>query len=243
MSSLEDNKMATASSKPTPPKNASNVSIKHIQLDKSQSTMLAVIAGTVVLVIFFLFGTKAMISKGLYQRRVINARNQVVDQLKTNYDNAQKLVNQYQVFASQDPNMLGGSATGNGNLDGDNAQLTLDALPSTYDAPALATSLEKIMTGRNVMIDSISVTDDPTTNSDQPEASPQVKQITFNFSGTTDFNTAAQLLQDFERSIRPFDLNTLNISGTDNALKLTVGMTTDFQPAKSLDLTPTKVVK
>lgn len=231
----------------TPPKtkasSSKNVSVKHLQLDKSQQSMLAVIAATVVIVVFCLFATKAMIVKGLYQRRVLNARHQVVSQLKSNYDSAQKLVNQYQVFADQDPNMLGGSATGGGNLDGDNARITLDSLPSTYDAPALATSLEKIMTGRHVTIDSISVTDDPVANSDKAQASPAVKTITFNFEGTADYNTAAKLLQDFERSIRPFDLNSLEISGTDNAMKLTVGMTTDFQPPKSLDLTPTKEVK
>jgi|SRR5579862_1040880 len=219
------------------------VSVKHQQLDKSQSTILAVIAGTVVVVIFGLFAIKSEISTGLYQRRALNARHQVADQLKSNYDAAQKLVTQYQVFAAEDPNILGGSISGTGNLDGDNARIVLDALPSKYDAPALATSVEKVMTGRNVTIDSISVTDDPANNSDTPVAQPAPKPISFSFEGNTDYATAASLLQDFERSIRPFDLNTLEIVGSDSNLHLTVGMTTYFQPAKSLDLTATKEVK
>lgn len=219
------------------------VSVKHVQLNKNQSTMLAVVALAVVLVIFGLFATKSMISEGLYQRRVLDAKRAVASQLQSNYTAAKKLVSQYGVFASQDPNILGGSATGNGPTDGDNARIVLDALPSTYDAPALATSVEKIMSDLNVTIDSISVTDDPSVNPDTPQANPQAKPITFNFEATTSFDVAGKLLQDFERSIRPFDLNTLEITGTDSSMRLNVGMTTYYQPAKSLNLTPTKEVQ
>jgi hypothetical protein len=219
------------------------VSVKHVQIDKSQSTMLAVIVGAVVISMFGLFATKALISKGVYQRRALHARRQVVDQLKKNYDSAQSLFTQYKVFADQDPNILGGTVDGKSDKDGDNARIVLDALPSTYDAPALATSLEKIMTGRSVAITTLSVTDDPATNSDDPQAQPKYTPIQFSFSGTGNYTSSKQLLQDFERSIRPFDMNTLEINGSDNELKLTASMTTYFQPAKSLNLQATKEVK
>jgi hypothetical protein len=219
------------------------VSVKHLQIDKSQSTMLLVIAGAVVVVVFCLFATKALVSKGIYQRRALHARQQVAKTLKSNYDSANTLFSQYTVFANDTTNVLGGSSTGNGNLDGDNPRIILDSLPSKYDAPALATSVEKVLTGKNITIESIKVIDDPATNSDQPVASPKPMPITFSFSGTGTFFSSMQLMQDFERSIRPFDANSVEIEGTDNALRLTVGMTTYFQPAKSLDLTPTKVVK
>jgi hypothetical protein len=218
-------------------------SIKHIEIDKNQSQVLAIIVGAVIITVFSLFATKALVSKGLYQRRALHARQQAVNQLKKNYDSAQTLFNQYKVFASEDPNIIGGSVSGSTDKDGDNAKIVLDALPSTYDAPALASSLEKLMNGRGVKIDSISVTDDPTTNSDQPQDNPQSKAVQFSFSGTSNYQLSKALLQDFEHSIRPFDLNTLEIDGSDNNLKLTVGMTTYFQPAKSLDLKPTKEVK
>jgi hypothetical protein len=121
------------------------VSVKHLQINKSQSNMLIVIALTVAFVIFGLFATKALISKGLYQRRALHAQRDVVSQLKTNYNNAQTLFTQYKVFANGDPNVLDGHLTGTANNDGDNAKIVLDALPSTYDAPALATSLDNIM--------------------------------------------------------------------------------------------------
>lgn len=218
-------------------------SIKHLQIDKDQTRMLTVIALAVVVVVFGLFGTKAMVTKGLYQRRALHARRQVVDQLKANVDAANTLFKQYGVFASEDINVLGGSATGSGSSDGDNAEIVLDALPSKYDAPALASSIEKILTDQNINISSLSITDDPAGNSDKPTAKPQAMPVSFSFSGSSSYAGITKLLQTFESSIRPFDITTLQISGTDTNMQLTAGVTTYFQPAKSLDLTATKVIK
>ncbi|MGH9638093.1 MAG: hypothetical protein ACRD72_24920, partial [Candidatus Angelobacter sp.] len=132
------------------------VSVKHVQINKNQSTMLALIAGAVVVVVFGLFATRAMVVKGLYQRKVLHARRDTAATLKSNYTAAQNLVNQYKNFATQDPNILGGSVAGDTFIDGNNPRIILDALPSTYDAPALATSIEKILTtGDTVSIDSL----------------------------------------------------------------------------------------
>lgn len=222
---------------------AKKTSVKHVQIDKDQSKMLAVIALAVALCIFGLFATKALVSKGLYQRRALNAEHSVESTLKSNYSSAQTLLSQYNVFVQEDPNAIGGNASGSGPNDGDNARIALDALPSKYDIPALASSVEKILSGRSVTINSLNITDDPSSNPDQPEAQPQTVSIPFAFEGSTNYKTAQQLLQDFERSIRPFDLNTLEIDGSDANMQLTVNMTTYFQPAKSLDLTATKEIQ
>lgn len=219
------------------------VSVKHLEVSKDQSRILMVVAGTVALVIFFLFATKAMIVQGLYQQRVLSAKHGVVSDLKKNYVSAKALVNQYQVFADQDPNMLGAPVSGSGNLNGDNPRLTLDALPSKYDAPALASSMEKVLTGRNVKIASITVKDDPTLNPDQPQSSPKYTALTFSVAGAASFSGANQLLTDLERSIRPFDVNKLRASGTDSNLTLSMEMTTYYQPGKIIDLKPTREVK
>ncbi|MBX4201732.1 hypothetical protein KW803_02465 [Candidatus Saccharibacteria bacterium] len=220
-----------------------NVSVKHAKISKDQTRILVVIAIAVAVIIFGLFASKAMISKGLYQRKALHQTREVAALLKSNYASAQTLLTQYQVFEAQNPNMLGGSTTGTANLDGNNPKITLDALPSTYDAPALASSLEKILTERAVKINSVTLTDDPTANSDKPEAKPAPKLVVLSFEGTTTFSNGGLLIKDFERSIRPFDINTLEITGTDNNLKINAGMTTYFQSAKSLDLTATKEIK
>lgn len=219
------------------------VSAKHLQIDKTKSTILAVVAVAILVTIFSLFATKALISKGLYQRRAIKEKKDVAQTLKSNVDAAHKLVNQYQDFQQQDPNVLGGSVSGKGNQDGDNARIALDALPSKYDAPALASSLEKLMGGRNVTIRGIDVKDDPAGNPDDSQAIPELTTMPFSFEGATSFKNAKNIISDFEHSIRPFDITSLELTGTDEALRLTVSGNTYFQPAKSLSLDTMKEVE
>jgi hypothetical protein len=218
-------------------------SIKHLQIDKSQATVLGVIAVATFVTIFCLFGVKTLITKGAYQNRALKAQHQAVTDLKNNYTQAKTLVTQYKVFAAQNPNLLGGAISGNGASDGDNPRIILDSLPSKYDAPALGSSLEKILTDQNYKFTSLSITDDPTANSDAPEESPQPKTLTFSIAGTSGIAGSNKMLQAFERSIRPFDITNLQISGTDEALQITATMTTQYQPAKTLKLSATKEVK
>lgn len=222
---------------------ATNTSIKHLQIDKAKSRILAVVSVAAIITIFSLFVTKSMLTKANYQRRVINEKHKVVNQLKDNIKSTKTLITQYKMFAEQNPNVLGGDISGIDNLDGDNARITLDALPSKYDAPALASSIEKLLLERNVSIQSIDVTDDQASNPDQAQAMPVATPVSFSFEAGSDFKTSQQLIMDFERSIRPFDAITLELSGSDTSLRTKVSVTTYYQPAKSLSLKATKEVK
>lgn len=222
---------------------AVHASVKHVQIDKAQSAMLATVAIAVIVAIFSLFGIKAMISKGAYQRRVINEKHRIVSQLKSNYTAANALSAEFAIFDGQDPNIIGGSTKGTGNQDGANSQIILDALPSTYDTPALASSIEKLLAGNSVNIRSIDVKDDPTSNPDAAQSLPISSPMAFSFEGSTTYKSGQQVLKDFERSIRPFDVTNLELNGSDANLVMLVNMTTYYQPAKSLSLTTTKAVK
>lgn len=218
-------------------------SIKHLLIDKANSTMLAVVAVAAFVTVFSLFATKYMIEKANYQRRAINAKHKVLDQVKANITASQSLITQYKVFAKENPNVLGGTIDGKSNLDGDNARVTLDALPSKYDAPALASSIEKLLLGRNVAIGGIDVKDDQSANPDQAQAQPTTMPANFSFEASSSYATIQQLIQDFERSTRPFDITSLEISGTDANLRVKASAITYYQPAKSLKLSVTKEVK
>ena len=222
---------------------AIHASGKYTQLSKAQQEVLAIIAIAVVICVFSLVGVKTMISKGAYQRRVLNEKHKIITQLEANYSAANTLATQYKVFANQDPNLIGGKAQGTGNQDGANPQIVLDALPSTYDAPALASSLEKILSGDNTTIRSLDVKDDPAGNPDIAVPQPSAQAISFSFEIGSSYANAQQVFKDFERSIRPFDVTRLEISGSDSALDIVVNMNTYYQPARSLDLPPTKEIQ
>lgn len=222
---------------------ALHASVKHGQVNNAESTILATVAIGVVITIFSLFGIKSQLSKISYNQRVLSAKHKAVVQLKTNLAAAKTLASTYQTFAAQDPNILRGKVNGNGSLDGNNAQIVLDALPSQYDAPALASTIEKVLNGQSVSIQSISVKDDPTSNPDQAVATPAARPIAFNFVSQSTYQINQKILKDFERSIRPFDVQTLTLSGTDSSLTMNVNLNTYFQPPKALNLSNTQKVK
>lgn len=219
-------------------------SVKHLQINKARSTMFIIIIAATVVTIFSLFATKALISQGAYQRRVLAEKNKAVNQLEQNFETSKDLIKKYQIFAEQDPNLLGQTSTiDNARIFQDNPVIVLDALPSKYDFPALTTSIEKILSGRNVAIRSISGSDESASNPDEAKANPEPLAINFGFEGRTTYAIAKDLIKDFERSIRPFDITVLELNGSDGSLRVTATATTYYQPAKNLEIKATKEVR
>lgn len=206
-------------------------------IDKANTTVVVTVSVATFLAVFSLVATKTLISQARYQDRVITAKRDARDQLKADINAVTDLKQSYAAFLSTTQNAIGGNPTGTGQQDGNNAKIVLDALPSTYDFPALATGLETLVGTQSVKINSISGTDDEiaqagTTTSTAPEPIA----IPFNISVTGDYNSVQNVIGAFERSIRPVQLLTLDISGTQGQLTLSVSAQTYYQPAKSLNI-------
>ena len=219
-------------------------STKRLQIDKANATMVVATAVSVFVVIFSLFASRALWSQSAYQSRVISKKEKARDQLKKNIDvTSSKLVTAYKSFVGSTQNVLGGNPGGQGDNDGDNAKIILDALPSKYDFPALATSLEKLLAQNGLKTTSITGTDDELNQqkqSDNPD--PQAVTIPFEIAVTGSYANVQTLTSVFERSIRPFQISTLSFSGTDSDLNMAVKAQTYYQPEKSLTIR-TEVVK
>ncbi len=214
------------------------LSSKHVQIDKANATMVAAIATASFLAIFSLFASKALWSQSAYQNRVIVKKEKARDQLKKNVDTATQLTTRYQAFVSSTQNVLGGNPTGQGANDGDNAKIILDALPSKYDFPAVATSLENLLTQNGLKTNSITGTDDEVAqggNKSSPD--PQVVEMPFQVSVTGAYTTIQNLTNIFEHSIRPIHIKTIQFTGSDSILTMNVDAITYYQPEKNLDNT------
>jgi Tfp pilus assembly protein PilO len=211
---------------------------KRKQVDKAQALILGVVIGAAVVTVFCLVVSKSLISQAGYLSRVAGVKQKAVDQLKSNKVAVAKLDASYKSFASQTPNLIGGKSTGNGDRDGDNGRLILDALPSQYDFPALATSLEKLLAGYT--INSISGSDDAV--SQEQVSNSELVDIPFKLDVSTNYAGIQTLTKTFEKSIRPFQIQTLEITGTNGKLEASIGAKTFYQPEKDLKIS-TKVVK
>jgi len=219
------------------------ISAKRLMIDKANSRMVIIVAAASFVTVFALVASRALISQQAYQSRVTNEKEKAVKQLKANIGAVQDLQTAYQAFVNTPENVLGGNPKGQGDKDGDNARLILDALPSKYDFPALTTSLEKILTSQNFKIERIEGTDQEVqqeANGSSPNPKPVDMPFQVSFSGT--YTSMGTLLQTLEKSIRPIQIISLDLNGTDSDMHATVSAKTFYQPAKSLSIT-TKVVK
>lgn len=221
-------------------------SLKHMQIDKANSAMVLAVSIAVFVVVFAGFMMKQMNDQRNFQNRVIASKEATRDQLELNVEAAQLLNSSYTAFVSTPENIIGGDPNGDGDNDGDNARIILDALPSKYDFPAMVTSLEKLFTDENMIIESITGTDDelaqqgltsdnqrdidqddtPATQARDPVEMP------FSFQVQGDYEQVQSLVGRLERSIRPFRVQSVSIDGEESALTLNVTARTYFQPER-----------
>lgn len=219
---------------------------KGSQIDAAQKRLIILVALSVVVTIFCLVSTKALLDYASYHRRELSAKRAVIKQLEANIAIANNLGSQYQSFNSVNPNFIGGKNTTDPNTlppDGDNARLVLDALPSKYDFPALISSVSKILTNAGIANPGIAGSDLGATVNIAPSVSPSPVEIPLSINGSASYTGAQNLIRDLERSIRPFNITTLDFGGTNSNVSISAGLTTYFQPAKALGASTTKEVK
>ena len=222
------------------------LSTKRLQISKAQSSMMVVATVAAIITVFCLVSAKALLAEAKFQSHVISAQKAAAKQIQANVQVAQNLSTQYnQVFEGTSPlNLIGGQNDSNPDVvppNGDNGRIVLDALPTTYDFPALLTSLSNLLSKDGVGTPSIGGTDDSSTANNQPSTNPQVTEIDFTIAGNTSYQSAQTLIKDLERSIRPFKVTKMTMSGSESSLSVAMNVTTYYQPAKTLNLTTKEV--
>ncbi len=199
-----------------------------------------VVATTIAafVLVFALVAGKSLIGQVGYQNRVISAKKVALAQLKADLDARDSLQRSYLAFVAENPNVLGGDAEQTANKNGDNSKLVLDALPSKYDFPALTTSLEKIIVDQNLKILGINGTDQEAAEAGkQISPNPQAVGMPFQVQVSGSYQSIQSLVGVFLHSIRPFQIQTLELSGDESSMIATVTAQTFYQPEKSLKIT------
>lgn len=216
---------------------------KRVQINKASTVMVTTLSIASFLVVFSLVAGKALLSQSAYQNRVISKKEKARNQLKTNIDASGTLINAYKSFIGTSQNVINGNPNGTGPKDGDNAKIILDALPSQYDFPALANSLDKLLSDNNVKIVSITGSDDELAQqTNQSSTTPTAVAVPFEINVSGDYASIQNLITVLERSIRPIQALTVKLAGNDKSLSLDIQAQTFYQPAKALG-NATEVVK
>ncbi len=212
-------------------------SAKRVLIDKANARIVTYVSAAAFILVFSLVATKTLVGQAMYQNRVISKKRLAVSRLQQDVTATDTLKESYQTFTNTTKNVLGGNVSGTGALDGSNAKIVLDALPSAYDFPGLTTSLETLLGQQKVKINSISGTDDEVAQSgNQSSVTPTPVPIPFSVSVQGDYTSVQNVIGAFEHSIRPIQLQTISLVSNQGDLTLSVTAQTYYQPAKSLNI-------
>ncbi len=213
-------------------------SVKHDLINSANRkiVILTGIAGFVL--VFTLVAANALIKQVFYQDKVIDARKNALQIAQTNITNVEQLVAQYSAFTSTPQNVIGGSSSGVGDGNGDNAQIIINALPSRYDFPALTASLEYLVQRNGLALDGITATDDEIAQQTNGASSaPEPVEIPFTLSVSGSLPQIQALVKDFQLSIRPFQIHSLTLTASEGSeMSAQITGKTFFQPAKNLNI-------
>lgn len=216
---------------------------KRLMIDKTTRSMVAIVAVCSFIAIFAIFSGHTLLTIMSYQNRVINQQNIAYDKLKADINVSKQLNKDYDKFNnSSSTNLLGAPVSGSGQNSGDNAKIVLDALPSVYDFPALATSLQNLLSNQGVTIGGISASEsssssDSTTSSSASATNiGQAISIPFSFDITGPYQNIQNVIGVFERSIRPFEIQSITLSGNDSSLSASVTAETFYQPGATFNI-------
>ncbi|MFZ1484007.1 MAG: hypothetical protein WAS36_03265 [Candidatus Saccharimonadales bacterium] len=215
---------------------------KRALIDKTNTTIVIIVSIAAFVSVFSLVATKTLVSQIAYQNRVISDKRAAVKQLTINNENMDKLKVSYNAFTGSTSNVLDGISTGIGPKDGDNAKIVLDALPNVYDFPATVASVQ-VLAASNGTLSGISGTDNEVQEaSNRLSATPNAVQIPFDMTSKGNYQQLVGLISALQRSIRPIEVQTLDVTGESGELNINIKAATYYQPGKSLAI-KTKVVK
>ncbi len=213
------------------------VSSKRKQIEETNRATLIIGCVAVVVILFCLLGAKALIGQAAYQNKVVSAKKKTLKQLNANLEARDKLVTAYKAFVGTSENAIGGRTIGTGDRDGDNAKIILDALPSKYDFPALATSLEKLANAQNLKIEQMSGADDEVAQKDKASSNPQAVEIPFEITVDGNYQQVESLTNVFLGSIRPIQIKAISVTGSQGGVTTKYTGLTYYQPEKKLEVT------
>lgn len=211
------------------------VPTKRIQINRANTVVVIMASLAAFMITFTFFAGKAMLSQRSFQSRIIREKTIALKQLEANLITTETLESSYKAFVGQSSNVIGGLSTGKGDRDGDNAKIILDALPSKYDFPAMATSLEKLFKSNSYKLDNITGSDDEVAQSESKSVELVEMPFTVTLSGS--YEGINEAMVTMERSIRPFHVNILSFTATDKEIGLTITAKTFYQPEKKLNIT------
>lgn len=211
----------------------------NIKIDKTKSRVITNLAVTTFVLIFGIFTSRKLLSLYVYQTRVISTQKTSISNIVNDQQVASNVVSAYKKFVNQPINIIGGTSTGSGSTSGNNSKIILDALPQTYDFPAVIASVQELLTTPGIILNTLTGTDSSTVISQSTKPTP----IPLSFSVSGNYSSIQKLLGVLNKSVEPIDILTIQLSGTDTYLTANIAAQTYYYNPPSGIITSTETVQ
>lgn len=221
---------------------------KRQQITRANQTMFLVIAGVSVIVGFSIVLVIFLGQKIWFNEKVLIEKNNTIATLEKNINAVPELKENVSLLNTNE------ALRSTRLKESDPAiQSVLDALPADANSTAMAASLQNKLLNNvpGVTLESLKVEPvsgietDQTAETITTSGSTSTNAIGFSFSVSTANTTQdslRQVLTRIEKSIRPFNITTLNVEGQGNRIVMTATGVGYYMPAQKLQLTD-KVVR
>lgn len=199
---------------------------KRALIGKANSTMLIVaVVGSMIISMGLVVG-KLLWDQHSFNSEVIGKKELARDTLK---DNLSKIDELKRNLESLDRGQT-------------NSKTVLDALPSKYDFPAVASSLDLLAEKAVIPRGNFEFSGEDTAEKLDSSANPQPISIPFKATVVADTTKVIDFLTKTELSIRPFKATKLSFKAEEgNNVELAFEGETYYQPRKSLEITYTEI--
>jgi Tfp pilus assembly protein PilO len=204
---------------------------KHLQIQKAASSIFLTVAAAAVVVSMSLVILNILWGNAKYNSKVQGLQEETRDTLKANLAIVPDLRNSFENLE------IGADLIPEQGVDKKNSEVVLDALPSKFDYPGLASSIDNLARRSSVKLEAFKGTD-LGSGATQSSPNPAPEAIPFSVEVEGPYSSIKKFLQGIEDSIRPLKVTRVSLTGTDDKLRASFDMETYYQPA--FDLTVRK---
>ena len=197
--------------------------VNELKMKKLKQWMLIAVVIAAIVVSFSMVFIKFLFDLWVYNNNVQAAQRTTQETLEFNLEAYEGLFEDFQVLEEAQ-----------GTPRSPDADIVFDSLPTNYDYPALASSIQKLASSSGVTLRDFRGVDEEGAVPG-PSFSPEPHTIEFGVELSGSYEDIQVFINALDLSIRPFHIELIELRGSEDALRADINIRTYFQPTQNLD--------
>lgn len=195
-------------------------------IEASGRNMFYWVAGASIVLAFALVALQFIFQDFMFNNKIIDAKAKTAQTLNQNLTTADELTKSVNSVVVSDENL----AKNRSYNTQDNIGVVIDALPVEATVTSLPAAIQTVIVPRSgVSLVSISTPSELTATEEVTEIKPVESEYSVEVAGN--YDAVKAFMQLLERSVRPIHITSIDLTGTDGAMRASITLKTFHQPA------------